>query len=347
RGRRRGGRPRPPDTGRRARCPARPRADRVALAEPAPRLPRARFRAAPLRRLPALPLAEARRPAGLRPRGARSGLDSRHVVARAHGRDPRRSARRLGGRAAARVGLERPPLLGLRPRHSAAPRRGDQPGAARLPGPLRRADRRRLAALRRPVRALLHAEPGDPAEHARAALAAPFDPALRARRLPLLPRARLPRRTASRPYGNRGGERDHARRRGRPVGAVAMGRLRAADLEAVTIDAYGTLVTLRDPVGALDHALREQGVERTRDGVARAFAEEARYYVERSHEGADEASLALLRRDCASVFLEAAEADLDPADFVPAFVAALEFEAVPGALEAVSELERLGLRLAV
>ena len=126
-----------------------------------------------------------------------------------------------------------------------------------------------------------------------------------------------------------------------------MGRLRAADLEAVTIDAYGTLVTLRDPVGALDHALREQGVERTRDEVARAFAQEARYYVERSHEGADEASLALLRRDCASVFLEAVEADLDPADFVPAFVAALEFEAVPGALEAVSELERLGLRLAV
>jgi len=126
-----------------------------------------------------------------------------------------------------------------------------------------------------------------------------------------------------------------------------MGRLRAADLEAVTIDAYGTLVTLRDPVGALDRALREQGVERTRDAVARAFAEEARYYVERSHEGADEASLALLRRDCASVFLEAAEADLDPADFAPAFVAALDFEAVPGALEAVSELERLGLRLAV
>ena len=126
-----------------------------------------------------------------------------------------------------------------------------------------------------------------------------------------------------------------------------MGRLRAADLEAVTIDAYGTLVTLRDPVGALDRALRERGVKRTRDEVARAFAEEARYYMERSHEGADEASLALLRRDCASVFLEAADADLDPADFVPAFVAALEFEAVPGALEAVSELERLGLRLAV
>jgi len=126
-----------------------------------------------------------------------------------------------------------------------------------------------------------------------------------------------------------------------------MGRLRAADLEAVTIDAYGTLVTLRDPVGTLDRALREQGVERTRDAVARAFAEEARYYVERSHEGADEASLALLRRDCASVFLEAADADLDSADFMPAFVAALEFEAVPGALEAVSELERLGLQLAV
>src|SRR2546421_5997580 len=50
------------------------------------------------------------------PRGARSGLDSRHVVARAHRRDPRRPACRLGGGTAARVRLERPPLLGLRPR---------------------------------------------------------------------------------------------------------------------------------------------------------------------------------------------------------------------------------------
>jgi HAD superfamily hydrolase (TIGR01509 family) len=127
-----------------------------------------------------------------------------------------------------------------------------------------------------------------------------------------------------------------------------MGRLTAADLDAVTIDAYGTLVTLRrDPADALRQALRERGVERTRDEVAAAFAVEARYYRERSHEGADEASLALLRRDCAAVFLDALGADLDPGEFAPAYVASLEFEPVPGAVEAVLALERLGLRLAV
>jgi putative hydrolase of the HAD superfamily len=126
-----------------------------------------------------------------------------------------------------------------------------------------------------------------------------------------------------------------------------MGRLTAAELEAVTIDAYGTLVTLRDPVGALRRALLEQGIEAGADEVAAAFAAESRYYRERSHEGADEASLALLRRDCAEIFLDALGVDLDPAAFAPAFVACLEFEPVPGAVEAVGELDRRGLRLAV
>jgi HAD superfamily hydrolase (TIGR01509 family) len=126
-----------------------------------------------------------------------------------------------------------------------------------------------------------------------------------------------------------------------------MGRLTAADLDAVTIDAYGTLVTLRDPTRALDRALRARDVERTREEVAAAFAVEARYYRDRSHEGADEASLALLRRDCAAVFLAALHADLDPEEFARPYVEALEFEPMPGAVAAVLELERLGLRLAV
>jgi putative hydrolase of the HAD superfamily len=126
-----------------------------------------------------------------------------------------------------------------------------------------------------------------------------------------------------------------------------MGRLTAADLDAVTIDAFGTLVTLRDPNAALRRALRARGVKRTPEQVAAAFAVEGRYYRDRSHEGADEASLALLRRDCAAVFLEAIEADLDPEEFARPYVEALEFEPVPGAVDAVSELERLGLGLAV
>jgi putative hydrolase of the HAD superfamily len=126
-----------------------------------------------------------------------------------------------------------------------------------------------------------------------------------------------------------------------------MGRLTAADLDAVTIDAYGTLLTVRDPSAALRRALRARGVERTREQIAAAFAAEARYYRDRSHEGADEASLALLRRDCAAVFLDALEADVDPEEFARPYVDALEFEPLPGVRQAVSELERLGLRLAV
>ena len=119
------------------------------------------------------------------------------------------------------------------------------------------------------------------------------------------------------------------------------------DVEAVTIDAYGTLVTLRDPVPPLQAALEACGSKRSAAEVRRAFAAEVAYYVDRSHEGRDEATLALLRRDCAAVFLEAAGADVDPAAFAPAFVGALSFTALPGAADACRSLAAAGLRLAV
>jgi putative hydrolase of the HAD superfamily len=118
-------------------------------------------------------------------------------------------------------------------------------------------------------------------------------------------------------------------------------------LEAVTIDAYGTLVTLRDPVPALRATLAARGVDRTEDETRAAFRAEVAYYVGRSHEGRDEATLALLRRDCAAVFLDAAGATLDPGEFAPAFVGALEFEELPGATDACRALAAAGLRLAV
>ena len=119
------------------------------------------------------------------------------------------------------------------------------------------------------------------------------------------------------------------------------------ELEAVTIDAHGTLVRLRDPVPALREALAARGVELSLDEVKRAFLAEVAYYVPRSHEGRDEATLALLRRDCARVFLEAAGAGLEAEEFAPAFLAALEFEEVPGAADACGELVGAGLRLAI
>ena len=118
------------------------------------------------------------------------------------------------------------------------------------------------------------------------------------------------------------------------------------DVDAVTIDAYGTLVLLRDPVPALRAALAARGLERSDDAVREAFAAEVAYYVPRSHEGRDAESLAELRRLCTRVFLDAAAAGSVAADEFP-FVASLTFELVPGGREACDDLSRAGLRLCV
>jgi HAD superfamily hydrolase (TIGR01509 family) len=123
--------------------------------------------------------------------------------------------------------------------------------------------------------------------------------------------------------------------------------MRAADLDAVTLDAYGTLVQLVDPVPALVEVLAEHGVERTPAVVLAGFRREAAYYAQRASEGRDETSLTRLRRDCANVFLEAVEADLDTHEFASAYVGAIRFEVLPGVVEAIERLHALGLGLAL
>jgi putative hydrolase of the HAD superfamily len=123
--------------------------------------------------------------------------------------------------------------------------------------------------------------------------------------------------------------------------------MRFAELDAVTIDGFGTLLQLVDPVPALAAALFRHGVSAEANLVAAAFRAEGGYYRPRSHEGRDEESLARLRRECAGVFLEAAGAPLDPAAFAEDFIGALRFEVVPGAAEAVRDLRSRGLPLAV
>jgi HAD superfamily hydrolase (TIGR01549 family) len=119
-----------------------------------------------------------------------------------------------------------------------------------------------------------------------------------------------------------------------------------AQIDAVTLDLYGTLVTLRDPVPKLVETLQARGIERTPASVGAAFEAEFAYYGPRSHEGRDEESVADLNRRCAQVFLARLGADLDPAEFAPSYVAALEFEVVPGAPESLAELRSRGLELA-
>ncbi len=124
--------------------------------------------------------------------------------------------------------------------------------------------------------------------------------------------------------------------------------MRASDeLAGATVDAFGTTLELRDPVPRLRSALAERGVRRRNAEVAAAFAAEATHYVPRSHLGRDAASLAALRRECVSVFLaELAARGVDPDEFTPVFVGALEFRVIAGAREALEQLRAAGLALA-
>jgi HAD superfamily hydrolase (TIGR01509 family) len=123
--------------------------------------------------------------------------------------------------------------------------------------------------------------------------------------------------------------------------------VKAAELDAVTIDAHGTLVTLVDPVPELTVALAERGVERDRDTVVKGFHAEVAHYVQHSASGHDEEGLARLQRECARVFLDAVGADLDAGEFAPVYAGAMHFELVPGTVDALERLRSLGLELAV
>jgi len=118
--------------------------------------------------------------------------------------------------------------------------------------------------------------------------------------------------------------------------------MRFADLDAVTVDGYGTLLQLRDPAPALAAELAALDVVRAEPDVAAAFLAEARHYRPRSHLGRDPDSLAGLRLECAGVFLEALDAGIAPESFVEPFIRSLVFEPVPGAVET---LERLAGRV--
>jgi putative hydrolase of the HAD superfamily len=120
----------------------------------------------------------------------------------------------------------------------------------------------------------------------------------------------------------------------------------AASLDAVTIDAFGTLVELENPVCRLRSALAERGVERGEEAVAAALAAEVEYYIVHKSEGRDTASLADLRMRCAGVFLAGLAPQLDAAEFAPAFVGALVFRPLDGAVGALGRLRRAGLELA-
>jgi phosphoglycolate phosphatase-like HAD superfamily hydrolase len=123
------------------------------------------------------------------------------------------------------------------------------------------------------------------------------------------------------------------------MGVVAVGRVKAADLDGVTLDAYGTLMTLVDPFPDLQTLLPGHD----RDEIEQAFRTEGAYYAAHASEGRDQQSLAQLRESCVAVFNEALGSSLSADEYV----SALQFELLPGTAEALERLRALGLTLAV
>lgn len=121
------------------------------------------------------------------------------------------------------------------------------------------------------------------------------------------------------------------------MGTVAVGRL--ADLDAVTIDGYGTLLQLVDPIPKLRALLPEHPAE----VIEAAFRAEAAYYVEHAVEGRDKAGLIRLHASCTDVFNRAAGSRLTSDQYNGVF----EFEVLPGVWQAVAALRARGLALAV
>lgn len=114
--------------------------------------------------------------------------------------------------------------------------------------------------------------------------------------------------------------------------------MRFADFDGVTIDAFGTLLGLHDPVPKLVSLTgREPG------SVRFAFEAEMAYYVEHSAQGRDEASLRDLHERCAGVFSESLGTTISREDYV----SALEYEVLDGVREALAALRSRGLALAV
>jgi FMN phosphatase YigB (HAD superfamily) len=114
---------------------------------------------------------------------------------------------------------------------------------------------------------------------------------------------------------------------------------RPEDLDAVTLDAFGTLLELRDPVAELARLLPDHD----RDAIERAFEEEFAYYREHALEARDRASLAELNERCVAVFNAALGSSLSADEYVGALV----FDWIDGARDGVARLRARGLALAV
>lgn len=127
---------------------------------------------------------------------------------------------------------------------------------------------------------------------------------------------------------------------------------KATPLRAVTLDAFGTLLALDDPLGSLRRSFASMGYEIPKTPLATAFRAEVGYYKDHHVEGSTPEGLAKLRRRCYGVFRAALREEGGPtlpedARGEHALVAGLRFRLFEDALPTLHALRARGLRVAV
>lgn len=122
----------------------------------------------------------------------------------------------------------------------------------------------------------------------------------------------------------------------------------AGRYQGVLLDAFGTLLTLDDPVGRLHHSVAaELGEQVSTAAVERALAAEIAFYSEHCHEGRDAESLADLHVRCAAIVLDELAIRADPARAVELLGGAFHYRAYDDVGPTLDGLRRAGVPVAV
>jgi putative hydrolase of the HAD superfamily len=119
-------------------------------------------------------------------------------------------------------------------------------------------------------------------------------------------------------------------------------------MDAVLLDAYGTLVELDDPFERLRESVRRNiGVEVARADAERAFRAEMALYSGRCHLGADAESLAALKAECAGIVLTELGIEAGAEVAARMLTDAVAFRVFPDAPPLLAGLERAGVPVAI
>lgn len=126
----------------------------------------------------------------------------------------------------------------------------------------------------------------------------------------------------------------------------------APPIRALTLDAMGCLVTMRDPVPAIGRLLADRGTPRPADAIAVALRREIGFYKAHHLEARDVAQLRALQVRAAGVLADELALPLAPGPdgtpvpddtFVDGFLAALEFVPLAGVIDALARLDAAGV----